>query len=74
MSAIGELGDYMNNPEWTEITLKESYDRYQDLVAWGVKFQADKDGALRKVIYGTGPLEARLIGFGFTWLPILREN
>ena len=39
-----------------------------------MKFQTDKDGALRKVIYGTRPLEARLIGFGFTWLPILRKQ
>ena len=36
---ISELGEYMNNPEWTEIGLRESYARYQDLVSWGVKFQ-----------------------------------
>ena len=29
--------EYINNPEWTSIVLKESQDRLKDLVAWGVK-------------------------------------
>jgi succinate dehydrogenase/fumarate reductase flavoprotein subunit len=69
---IANGGDYMNNPEWTEITLKESYDRYKDLLSWGVRFQTGKDGELLK--FRSGPLEAVLIGMGWTWFPALREE
>ncbi len=44
MAQIAKTGDYMNNPEMTEITLKESYDRYKDLVSWGVQFPTGPDG------------------------------
>lgn len=46
MTQIAKTGDYMNNPEWTEITLNEAYDRYQDLVSWGTKFPKGEDGEL----------------------------
>jgi succinate dehydrogenase/fumarate reductase flavoprotein subunit len=31
-------GEYLNNRDWDEIILKESWAAYQDLVAWGVEF------------------------------------
>jgi succinate dehydrogenase/fumarate reductase flavoprotein subunit len=37
------IGEYLNHREWVEIILKESYARYQDLVAWGIPFAA-KEG------------------------------
>ena len=36
MAQIAEAGDYMNNPEWTEVCLKEQFERYQDLQSWGL--------------------------------------
>jgi succinate dehydrogenase/fumarate reductase flavoprotein subunit len=30
--------EYLNNREWDEICVKESQDRYNDLVAWGAEF------------------------------------
>ena len=44
MSYINKTSEYVNNRYWTEVTIKESYVRYLDLVAWGIKFQAGKDG------------------------------
>lgn len=44
MNQVSFIGEYMNNPEWTEITLKESYARWQDMVAWGVEFYKYDDG------------------------------
>ena len=41
---ISQHGEYMNNPEWTEITLKDSFARYQDLLSWGVEPRRGKDG------------------------------
>ena len=38
MNQVSFLGEYVNDPEWTEITLKESYARWQDLLSWGVQF------------------------------------
>ncbi len=44
MNYINKAGEYVNNREWAEITLRESYARYQDLVSWGIKFQKGEDG------------------------------
>ena len=44
MNYINTTGEYVNNREWTEISIKESFARYQDLVSWGVKFQKGEDG------------------------------
>jgi succinate dehydrogenase/fumarate reductase flavoprotein subunit len=37
-------GEYINNRDWLEITLKQSYARYQDLISWGMEFKKDKKG------------------------------
>lgn len=44
MNYINKTSEYVNNRQWTEITIKESYARYQDLVSWGVRFQSSADG------------------------------
>ena len=38
MNQVSFIGEYMNDLEWTEITLKESYAAYEDLLSWGVEF------------------------------------
>ena len=43
---ISRYGEYVNNRVWTELTFKESYARYQDLVSWGVEFNKMEDGNL----------------------------
>jgi len=50
MNYVNMASEYVNNREWTEITFKESYATYQDLVSWGAKFQTGEDG---KPIRGT---------------------
>jgi len=47
MNHVNIIGEYVNNREWTEIVFKESYDRYQELVSWGVEFIKDEDGKVR---------------------------
>ncbi len=44
MAYINKTSEYVNNRYWTEITIRESYARYLDLVAWGVRFQTGEDG------------------------------
>jgi len=44
MDQVHRLGEYVNNKEWTEITFKESIDRYKDLLSWGVTFHTDENG------------------------------
>jgi succinate dehydrogenase/fumarate reductase flavoprotein subunit len=43
MNILNEKNEYINNREWDEICLRESKDRYEDLVSWGVPFYG-KDG------------------------------
>lgn len=74
---ISRAGEYLNNREWTEIVFKESYERYQDLVSWGVEFLKDEKGELRrtKPAY-LGPTEALVIerGDGKNYLQTPRKT
>ena len=69
---ISITGDYTNNPEWTEISLKESYDRYQDLLSWGMKFQKKENGEVFRDAGGS--LERCVHERGWHHLPLLRKQ
>jgi len=51
MEAININSEYLNNRSWGEIVLKDSYERYQDLVSLGVRFY-EPDG--KTYIYRSG--------------------
>lgn len=72
MAQIAKAGDYMNNPEWTEITLKDSYDRYQELLSWGIPFLKGEDGQPIKTRIGA--LEFLQLGPGWTRLSVMRKQ
>lgn len=38
MDLANRTSEYVNNRDWTELTLRGSYERYLDLVHWGVRF------------------------------------
>ncbi|MBN1376296.1 MAG: FAD-binding protein, partial [Dehalococcoidia bacterium] len=58
MNEYNRISEYLNNRYWTEITLKESYARYQDLVSWGCQFKKDKDGKLSAITGKAGQQQA----------------
>ena len=58
MSYINRTSEYVNNRYWTEITIKESYARYQDLVSWGVRFKIGEDGQPTRYPVPPGVTEA----------------
>lgn len=71
MGYISTAGEYVNDREWSEIVLKESYERYRDLASWGVKFVED-DGKLAYDAYG--PIyESRMMWRG-KFTPIIRRR
>jgi succinate dehydrogenase/fumarate reductase flavoprotein subunit len=43
MNEVKRGAENLNNRDWSEIILKESWATYQDLVAWGVEFPAAPD-------------------------------
>lgn len=57
---ISRYGEYVNNRVWTELTFKESYARYQDLVSWGVEFNKMEDGDLFRTGMRFGPCRSAL--------------
>ncbi len=59
---VSRVGEYVNNRVWTELTFKESYARYQDLVAWGVEFRQNEDGTLFRSQSTLGPCRAAHMG------------
>jgi succinate dehydrogenase/fumarate reductase flavoprotein subunit len=76
MTQATTVGEYLNNPEWTEITLRESLDRYKDFLAWGIKPKEATDGSVlrfRRPV-GFGPLECCFLGRGWTFLPAMRQQ
>lgn len=72
-----DLGEYMNNPEWTEISCLESYDRYKDVLEWGIKPPLDDKGELIHPFgepkYENG-IDAIWIGWGNTTMPFVRKH
>jgi succinate dehydrogenase/fumarate reductase flavoprotein subunit len=67
MDFIVGIGEYLNNRDWTEIILLESYARYSDLCSWGIPFAA-KEG--RSVAPGSYAMP--LVKYAF--MPRLREK
>lgn len=49
MNQIISVGEYINNRDWVEICLKESYARFQELVSWGVEFEKAENGELLRL-------------------------
>ncbi len=43
MQQIESVGEYVNNRTWTELCLTESYERYSELLSWGIKFGPEGD-------------------------------
>ncbi len=44
MNQVNFLSEYVNDPEWTEITFKDSYARFQDRLSWGEEYYKDDKG------------------------------
>lgn len=59
---IETYGDHLNRRDWTEICFRESFARYEDLCAWGVEFERDAIGALRRSGLPIGPCKAAHMG------------
>ena len=75
MGQIKRVCEYLNNPEWTEITLRESRERYQDFLSWGIKPKENENGTvIRYSAPFFGPLECCFLGRGWTFLPTLRRQ
>ena len=68
---VSKTGEYVNNREWTEIVLKDSYDRYQDLISWGVEFVKEKDGKL--YFKRRGVLKTMMMWRG-KYMPVVRKQ
>jgi succinate dehydrogenase/fumarate reductase flavoprotein subunit len=45
-------GEYINNRDWTERVMKDSYARFQDLVSWGIPFLKDDKGDFSRMGIG----------------------
>ncbi|MCP3964821.1 MAG: FAD-binding protein [Lentisphaerae bacterium] len=46
LKAVSITGEYINNPEWTEMVFKGSFKIYEQFVKWGVDFYKNDDGSL----------------------------
>jgi succinate dehydrogenase/fumarate reductase flavoprotein subunit len=43
LTQVSVVGEYLNDRRWNEIVFRESYERFQDLRSWGVRF-LEEDG------------------------------
>ena len=53
-------GEYINNRTWTERVIRESYDRFQDLLSWGQPFLKDEKGDFVKPMSAGKEQDGRL--------------
>jgi succinate dehydrogenase/fumarate reductase flavoprotein subunit len=70
MELININSEYLNNREWGEIVLKDSYERYKDLVAWGVRFYQHED---KTQVY-RGGVHGHVTMFNREYAPALRRR
>jgi len=61
------IGEYLNNRDWVEVILKESSERYQDLLKWGIPFSSTKGRSWTPNSYAM-PLVKRV------FMPMLRDR
>ena len=73
MDRINKVAEYINNREWGEIIFKESYERYQELISWGVEFEKDNNDKLITKSNGPGHSEALNLPYG-KLAPLLRKQ
>lgn len=71
MEQISASGEYLNDRQWTEIVLRDSYERYRDLVSWGVEF-VEEDGRLLKHL--TPPVLESLNMWRRKYTPVIRNK
>lgn len=45
---VTEAGEYVNNRYWTKRVIDESYDRFLDMVSWGIGFAKNEDGSFKR--------------------------
>lgn len=73
MNKINTVGEYVNNRLWTELVFKDSYDRYRDLVSWGVVFDKGEDGRTFRSTSRLGPCQSLHMEWR-TFAQILRKQ
>ncbi len=45
LASMSFIGEYVNNPVWTEIGLLDSYERFKEFTEWGVEWACNPDGS-----------------------------
>ena len=73
MDELVVSGEYLNNRDWTEAVLGDSYERFQDLTRYGVRYVAREDGEpLLNSMGGTSTETVLLVETEFT--EVLRKH
>lgn len=73
MNQVNTAGEYLNNRDWDEIIIKDSYAIYQEIVSWGVQFKKDEEGHVLSNYGIPGGIEALQLEYG-SLSPILRKQ
>jgi succinate dehydrogenase/fumarate reductase flavoprotein subunit len=74
---VYERGEYLNNRDWTERVIKESYARFQDLVSWGIVTLKEPDGKDKRMrLSSSEPEPGRVWSMGSSgaWVKPLRSQ
>lgn len=72
MDFIVNTGEYVNNRDWIEIVLKDSYARYRDLISWDIPFLETAESVHTGNIVAGSSNYALL--FAGQFMPRLREK
>lgn len=47
LNQVNEVGEYINNLDWTRTVFNDSYDRYEDLKSWGATFKRESGNLVK---------------------------
>ena len=72
LESIVRIGEYVNNPVWTEIGLVESYERFKEFTEWGVEWKKNSDGSYYRRRSNLGA--TKTIFMGPIQIPTLLRN
>jgi len=60
---VNTVSEYVNNRSWTEIGFRDSYERCEELISWGVTVPKDEKGRIERGPARHGPCRAAALGW-----------
>jgi len=69
---ILRMGEYINDQDWVDLNLQNSWDRYQEMISWGTPFFPDESGKPKQFLITHNIYNIRILSQKF--MPVIRKK